>query len=655
MRIILILLIFSCIVLTAISQQPSDKLLNELHLAMEEAYTEVSNNDSVCQKYWLAKDLHYFFKTPVDELNKQHNSSKCVRAFDSWYSDLFKKSLNATKLDLAQKELQTIEHLKPYHQIIGLLNLSKLHVKHNTHNAALPLLLSTLELAKTIKKPLLEGLIYVDLVLFFHDQKEFKSEQLYLNELGNLSNNSRSDYLKFQYLKSLSSYLMGFENAENDSALICELEALALAKKIGVTHKIPDSYNAIATIYDEKGDVEKSLHYYNKALLAYANQHDSISMAYVNNNIGLVYQKLKKYGLALRYFEKATSTLEQKAPNDEYIHIFYYNLSDIYEKLGNYKKALQNFRKFDEIEYEKLNESRQKEIAQLQELYQSEQREQKIMQLNAENEIQQLQLEKKTTQRNYIIGFSCISLLLVTSIASVHVLNKQKTVFKLRKEMAEKNQELTVLALENENSTIKALSLGQETERNRIAQYLHDHIGNRIFAIKTNLLASSNISKQHAASLKPIIAITEIMRREIRELSHQLTDSSKPSFSLAENLEKLVTVFNVTPDLQVYFKLKGNVKLPSHIAIELYRIAQEALTNALKYSNASAIGIFLEQSKFQLTLSINDNGIGMPKQKATFGIGIENMKQRAEAIDATFLIDEDLNFSTRIIVQLLTS
>jgi signal transduction histidine kinase len=655
MRIILILFISSCTVLTAISQQPSDKLLNEMHLAMGDAYTEVSSNDSICQKYWLVKDLHYFFETPVDELNKQHNTSNCIRAFDSWYSDLFKKSLNATKLDLAQKELPTIKHLKPYHQIIGLLSLSKLHVKYNTHNAALPLLLSTLELAKTVKKPLLQGLIYVDLVLFFHEQKEFKSEQLYLNELGTLSRNSRSDYLKFQHLKSLSSYLMGFENAESDSALTCELEALALAKKIGVTHKIPDSYNAIATIYDEKGDVEKSLHYYNKALVAYANQHDSISMAYVNNNIGLVYQKLKKYGLALRYFEKATNTLEQKAPNDEYIHIFYYNLSDIYEKLGNYKKALQNFRKFDEIEYEKLNESRQKEIAQLQELYQSEQREQEIIQLNAENEIQQLQLEKKTTQRNYIIGFSCISLLLVSSIASVYVLNKQKTVFKLRKEMAEKNHELTTLVLENENSTIKALSLGQETERNRIAQYLHDHIGNRIFGIKTNLLASSNISKQHAASLKPIIALSEIMDQEIRELSHQLTDSNKPSFSLAENLEKLATAFNITPDLQIHFQLKGNVKLPSHIAIELYRIAQEALTNALKYSNASAISIFLEQSRFQLKLSINDNGIGINKQQKTTGIGIRNMKERAEAIDGTFMIDKDVAYNTKIIVQLSTS
>lgn len=655
MRIILIFFISSCTVLTAISQQPPDNLLNEMYLAMDEDYGEVSSNDSVCQKYWLAKDLHYFFKTPVNDLNKQHSSSKCIRAFDSWYSDLFNKSLNATKLDLAQKELQTIEHLKPYHQIIGLLNLSKLHVKYNTHNAALPLLLSTLELAKTLKKPLLQGLIYVDLVSFFHDQKEVKSEQLYLTELGNLSNNSRSDYLKFQYLKSLSNYLMSFENAKSDSALTCELHALPLAKNLGLYHKIPDSYNAIATIYDEKGDIEKSLHYYNKALVAYANQHDSISMAYVNNNIGLVYQKLKKYGLALSYFEKATSAMEEKAPNNEYLHIMYYNLSDIYEKLGNHKKALQNFRKFDEIEYEKLNESRQKEIAQLQEKYQSEQREQEIIQLNFENELQQLQLERKTTQRNYIIGFSCISLLLVSSIASVHVLNKQKTVFKLRKEMAEKNHELTTLALENENSTIKALSLGQETERNRIAQYLHDHIGNRIFAIKTNLQASSNISKQHAASLKPIIALSEIMDHEIRELSHQLIDSNKPSFSLAENLEKLATAFNITPDLQIHFQMKGNVKLPSHIAIELYRIAQEALTNALKYSNASTIDIFLEQSRFQLKLSINDNGIGINKQQKTTGIGIKNMKERAEAIDGTFMIDQDVVYNTKIIVQLSTS
>lgn len=614
----------------------------------------INEVDSSCINQAFLTDLEMIFEESFS-LSSNNLSESCNTSINHWIN-LFNTSIINSEhyADSLLQQLANDRSVNNTYKALIQILLAKLLINNNKFPKALAILHQSEEIITNENHKRLikcfQNLLFIDI---FHVQKQGDKQLRYIHETLAIADSINSIFIKARTLNEYSRYHMSFKNSNTDSALICGKEALKYYTLLGLRKKIAHTNNAIASIYQEKNNINPALNYYQQALSTYIVLKDTINSSFVLNNIGNVYFKQKEYSKALTFYLKASETLERIDPNNRYLYIFYFNLSEVYESLNDYKNALAFFKKFDELEYEKLNESKQKEVAQLQEKYQSEQREQKIIQLNAENKIQQLQLEKKTTQRNYIIGFACIGLLLISSIAGVYILNKQKTVFKLRKEMAEKNQALTSLALENENSTIKALSLGQETERKRIALYLHDHIGNRIFAIKTNLLANARLLGRHSISIRPILALTEIMRREIRELSHQLTDKYKPSFSLPENLEKLATTFNITPDLEVLFKLKGNVKLPSHIAIELYRIAQEALTNALKYSNASTIIIMLEQTQFELILSIVDNGIGI--QKETSGIGIINMKQRAESIGGTFIIDKDVAYSTKIIVQLLTN
>jgi signal transduction histidine kinase len=86
------------------------------------------------------------------------------------------------------------------------------------------------------------------------------------------------------------------------------------------------------------------------------------------------------------------------------------------------------------------------------------------------------------------------------------------------------------------------------------------------------------------------------------------------------------------------------------VAIHLYRIAQEAITNAVKHSNAKEIVVRLEAGTNGLTLTICDDGVGMPP-KLPGGMGLRTMAYRASVIGATFKVERLLSRGTRVTCQ----
>jgi signal transduction histidine kinase len=83
------------------------------------------------------------------------------------------------------------------------------------------------------------------------------------------------------------------------------------------------------------------------------------------------------------------------------------------------------------------------------------------------------------------------------------------------------------------------------------------------------------------------------------------------------------------------------------VATHLYRITQEAITNAVKHSNAKEIVVRLEAGANSLTLTICDDGVGMPP-KIPGGMGLRTMAYRASVIGATFHVDRLLSRGTRV-------
>jgi len=183
-----------------------------------------------------------------------------------------------------------------------------------------------------------------------------------------------------------------------------------------------------------------------------------------------------------------------------------------------------------------------------------------------------------------------------------------------------------------------------ERERRRIGYELHDGLGQRLTAasMATNSLAdeirtvqpeSANRAGDIARNLREAIA-------ETRHLSHGLAPAGLESGGLTDALAELAASFSRGQKVRAVFEGDRSAAIANpETAIHLFRIAQEAVANALKHATPGEIRIGLRERTGELVLEIEDDGVGLPEPiPAGDGIGLRVMRHRAQLIGATLEI-----------------
>jgi signal transduction histidine kinase len=202
-----------------------------------------------------------------------------------------------------------------------------------------------------------------------------------------------------------------------------------------------------------------------------------------------------------------------------------------------------------------------------------------------------------------------------------------------------------------EKRHLAALMEGQEQERSRIAKDLHDGLGQMLNAIKMNVQISGAES-HHAANLYRLI--DEAIQESVR-ISENLLPAKLKDFDLATCLRSLCNGIHAASDIPVYFESFGSpVELEQTQKINLYRIAQEAITNAIKHAQAESISVQLNEEDDQVQLTIEDDGVGFRTgvdYDQSVHHGLANMKERAEIMGGTFTVESDSDRGTLIIVE----
>lgn len=193
---------------------------------------------------------------------------------------------------------------------------------------------------------------------------------------------------------------------------------------------------------------------------------------------------------------------------------------------------------------------------------------------------------------------------------------------------------------------------GQELERQRLSRELHDSLGQLIVAIKMKLEQAINSNDKKAREIlvetQQLFAATA---KEIRVISNNLMPAVLNEFGLVTGLRNLCAEVEKIAMKQISFIPKdAKDKYSKRIDTYLYRIAQEALNNAVKHSEASVIDISLEDHNNELVLDIVDNGVGYSSQMKS-GNGISNMRERANLLGGHFEI-LNLNPGTEVKVNI---
>ena len=204
-----------------------------------------------------------------------------------------------------------------------------------------------------------------------------------------------------------------------------------------------------------------------------------------------------------------------------------------------------------------------------------------------------------------------------------------------------------------EITKLNALIEGEEKERNRIAQDLHDGINGDLSAIKFQLMAFKNklANDVNKENLEKSIAMIDTTCEQVRTISHNLTPYTISQYGLSVALEQFCNKMNHAGVLIDYQWFGEDLVLPKNRQTSMYRIVQELVQNAIKHAKAKEILVYCNNLEEFLNITIEDDGIGFDESKQTKGIGLINIEKRVNYLNAKMEI-ESSNQGTTILISI---
>ncbi|MGE7775363.1 tetratricopeptide repeat protein [Chitinophaga sp. NPDC101104] len=344
---------------------------------------------------------------------------------------------------------------------------------------------------------------------------------------------------------------------------------------------------------------------------------------YIDHLYAEIYMSRKQPAKAAPYFDRVIADAENIFPRSELRELYKLG-TELKEMQGQPALALDYQRKFDVLNDSMNNTATQAAINELEIQYATARKEQALAQ-------QQLQLERQ----DFWIWVSWgIVALLVGAGAVTWVLFRQR-----QKAAGERKRTQLLLAH----------LAGEEKERARTAQELHDGVGSILSAAKIHMHSVRGEDPEASAR---VVSLIEDAAREVRNISHSLD----PEILLQEGLEYALRAFLAKishPGLSINLYTVGEMpQLAAGQELLLYRIIQEAMNNVIRHANATEAIVQLGYDNGILTLTVEDNGKGFDTSAVPGkGIGLGNMVTRINLLKGHYEISSRPGEGTSIYAE----
>jgi signal transduction histidine kinase len=438
------------------------------------------------------------------------------------------------------------------------------------------------------------------------------------------------------------------EEGNFDKALNNYLSSLAISENIGDMDDAAGTCNNIGYLYMKYKKIPEALKYFNKALPYFEESENKTSIATLYNNIGAAYMDLKKYNDAEINITKALTISEESG----YLRA----VSDSYELLakldsarGNFKQALEHYKQFAAISDSLINEENIKKITEQEMQYE----------FDKKDALAKIEQEKKDAimleeiHHHKIIGN--LYLILGLSVLAFAIVLFHLFRLKARKRRIIADQKIRQLEEEKKLLAARFLVEGEEKERKRIAQELHDGLGVLLSVTKMQF---SHITSQNP-EMKPLIdkasKFLEQASADVRRISHNMMPGLLTKLGLFDALEDLFEQISDSNNIDATCEITGNrERLPENKEIMLYRIIQEMVNNTIKYAEATKIALQLESIQGRIGIQYSDNGKGfnIEDSRNKDSLGLQSIKSRVRFLDGNILLESEPGNGTRYLIEI---
>ena len=220
---------------------------------------------------------------------------------------------------------------------------------------------------------------------------------------------------------------------------------------------------------------------------------------------------------------------------------------------------------------------------------------------------------------------------------------KKTTFFKIQ------NREGLELHDKHEHTLMNQL----QNQREQIARDLHDGIGSQLTHIisRLDIMAFSNKGLENQLS-----ALRDFTSETVQQLRETIWVLNQPEITFGQLTERIkgllsrITEDMDYPKIQVVSTGDKGILLAAPLTSSIFRIVQEAVNNALKYAEASAITITIKANNTTFSIRISDNGKGFCIEKAKKGYGLQNIQHRTKELSGQLLVESSMN-GTNILVR----
>ncbi|MDW5290354.1 histidine kinase [Formosa sp. PL04] len=523
------------------------------------------------------------------------------------------------------------------------------------------------------------------LELFEKCVKYSNDDEIILGSYINLG----SIYSSFYQYKRSNNYLQ-------KAKAICEKDNIDIQALINVIINIADNYLNI-------GETNKALlEYYDAKEISFQNKFYNLELI-ITDKIGTLLYNEKRDNDALLIFTSALPKAINLGALDLQMHSYlmleklsarkndysnaynygkrYYMIKDSIENSQKEKeinslefkfKTLEKEKKIKVLEIENLNKSlniknkdadiekyklqkaiiaKQNENQVLQLQNGVEKRKNEIALLKERDALKAVELDREKTIKYIVLVAFFILLVPIIALLIIYYQKLQAQGLLNLKEKEINVQRVNSLKKDQEIMLIKASVEGQNQERKKIAQEMHDSVGGNLAAIKLQFSQLSN----HPEKMSLIYSQLDDTYEQVRNLSHNLLPKKIRENDFVDLIKEYINTVQEASELTINVAFFDEVKineLDKILQNELFSIFQELTTNTLKYAKAKTIDIQLDLLNECIFFVYEDDGIGFDLSLTTLGIGLTNIKNRVENYNGILHIDSQPNRGANINIEI---
>lgn len=505
--------------------------------------------------------------------------------------------------------------------------------------------------------------------------KQYSRAIDYLDEAIRLATLKREKKLIANLSSSLARAYKGLGNKQKELEL--KLKAFNMFKEAGIKRGMETVAINLGNYYENENQLDESLKYYGIALDNAWQIRDVGNIATLYNNMSDLYVKLDQFPKAMICVDSAEYYARKSGDRLAYSDAVL-GKAELLNLQGKNAEAFQVLQHYTDLKDSIFNEKLQRKVADMEVLYETKQKEDRIALLHHENEIKELLLsnqrltiagkELELKNKNGELNSQRLDALRKeqnirdlkerNTIQQLELANQQLTVSQQRMLMTlfvlmlaggallafsfyrrykwKKEKELQAAVFMQQELATKEVYEREQQERIRIARDLHDSIGQMLAVVKMQLSGQLYNEPGNTATGQILKLVDETIT-EVRSISHNLIPEEL-NFGLANALETLCGKINDAKMIAMKLEVTDAVR-PAEVelqtALAVYRAVQEITGNMLKHAKADTIDISLDKKEQTMYVAVSDNGKGFDIKHLsdTNGIGWKNIAARVHLLN----------------------